>query len=70
MPNAGGIAQTDVIKWNFAVVDGHSIQLAFAAFQKVWGSRPKPPLISVAMVAGLADPDFLVECKAVAVVAI
>jgi enamine deaminase RidA (YjgF/YER057c/UK114 family) len=42
---------------------------AFAGFQQVWGARGEPPAITVASVAGLANPRFLVEVSAVAVVA-
>jgi hypothetical protein len=34
----------------------------------VWGNRPNPPLITAAIVAGLAHPQFLLEMDAVAVV--
>ncbi len=40
----------------------------FAAFQRAWGDRPDPPLVTAAMVAGLAVPDALVEIEATAVV--
>jgi enamine deaminase RidA (YjgF/YER057c/UK114 family) len=35
----------------------------------VWGTRGAPPAISVDVVAGLANPAFLVEITAIAVVA-
>jgi len=57
-----------VIKWNIYVVDGQPIQPAFEVFQRVWGRRPNPPLITLLKVSGLAQPDFLVELEAVAVV--
>jgi hypothetical protein len=50
------------------VVDGQSIQPALEVFQRVWGQRSGPPLITVAMVAGPAHPDAPVEPEAVAVV--
>jgi len=36
---------------------------------KVWGTRPDPPAITVAIAIGLARPEFLVDMDAVAVVA-
>ena len=57
-----------IIKWNIYVVQGQPIQAAFETFQRVWGRRPNPPAITVMFVAGLANPDFLVEMDAIAVV--
>jgi enamine deaminase RidA (YjgF/YER057c/UK114 family) len=65
---AAGAAPEHVIKWNPLLVDGQSIQQGYAAFQRVWGNRPNPPLITAAFVSGLAHPDFLVEMDALAVV--
>ena len=57
-----------MIKWNLLIVDGQSIEQGYAAFQRVWGNRPNPPVITAAFVSGLANPDFLVEMDAIAVV--
>ena len=57
-----------VIKWNLYVVQGQSIQAGFEAFQQFWGRRPNPPAITMAFVSALANPDFLVEMDAIAVV--
>ena len=65
---AGGAQLEHVIKWNIYVLQGQSLQEGFAAFQSVWGNRPNPPAISVMFVAGLAQPDFLAEMDAIAVV--
>jgi enamine deaminase RidA (YjgF/YER057c/UK114 family) len=65
---AGGAQFEHVIKWNLYVVQGQSLRLGFEAFQHIWGNRPNPPAISMAFVAGLAHPDFLVEMDAIAVV--
>ncbi len=56
-----------IVKWNIYIVQGQPIQPAFEVFQQVWGRRPNPPIITVVYVAGLANPDFLVEMDAVAV---
>ena len=40
----------------------------FEAFQRAWGHRSNPPIVTVAIVVGLAHPDFLVEIDAIAVV--
>ncbi len=57
-----------IIKWNIYVVQGQPIQPAFEVFQRIWGRRPNPPAITVMFVSGLANPDFLVEMDAIAVV--
>ncbi len=65
---AGGAGLENVIKWNVYIVQGQPIQPAFEVFQNVWGRRPDPPAITGVFVFGLANPDFLVEMDAVAVV--
>jgi enamine deaminase RidA (YjgF/YER057c/UK114 family) len=65
---AGGAELQHVVKWNIYVVHGQSAQAGVEAFQKVWGQRPNPPVVTVLFVAALAHPDFLVEIDAVAVV--
>lgn len=57
-----------IIKWTLYVVDGHALEPAFEMFRRFWGRRPNPPLITLAKVSGLANPDFLVELEAIAVV--
>lgn len=65
---AGGAGLQHVVKWNVYIVQGQSAKVGFEAFQKVWGQRPNPPVISGVFVAALAHPDFLVEIDAVAVI--
>ena len=65
---AAGAGPEHVIKWNLLIVDGQSIEQGYGAFQRAWGNRPNPPLITAAFVSGLAHPDFLVEMDAIAVV--
>jgi enamine deaminase RidA (YjgF/YER057c/UK114 family) len=57
-----------VVKWNILVVEGQDLASGYAAFQRVWGDRPNPPVITAALVKALAHPDFLVEMDAIAVV--
>jgi enamine deaminase RidA (YjgF/YER057c/UK114 family) len=65
----GGGAKLDhVIKWNIYVLQGQPPPPAFEVFQRVWGNRPNPPLITLLFVSGLAHPDYLMEIDAVAVV--
>jgi enamine deaminase RidA (YjgF/YER057c/UK114 family) len=65
---AGGAGLQHVVKWNVYILHGQSAQAGFEAFQKVWGQRPNPPVISGIFVPALAHPDFLVEIDAIAVV--
>lgn len=65
---AAGADLQHVIKWNLYVVQGQSMQDGFEVFQRIWGNRSNPPAITVAIVAGLAHPDFLAEMEAVAVI--
>ena len=57
-----------VVKWNIFVVEGQDFATGYAAFQRVWGDQPNPPVITAAVVKGLARPDLLVEMDAIAVV--
>ncbi|MBZ0308489.1 MAG: RidA family protein [Anaerolineae bacterium] len=66
--SAAGASLHHVVKWNIYVVHGQPVHVGFEVFQQVWGHRPKPPAITVAVVASLANPEFLVELDAVAVV--
>ena len=65
---AGGAKLEHVIKWNIYLVQGQDLREGFAAFQSLGKELGKPPAISMVFVAGLANPDFLVEMDAIAVV--
>ncbi len=65
---AAGAGPEHVVKWTIFIVDGQDFRAGYAAFQRVWGDRPDPPVITAAVVTGLAHPDFLVEMDAIAVV--
>jgi enamine deaminase RidA (YjgF/YER057c/UK114 family) len=65
---AGGAGPEHVIEWNLLLVEGVSLQEGYSAFQRAWVDTPNPPAITAAFVAGLANPDFLVEMDAIAVV--
>ena len=65
---AAGAGPDDVVKWNVLIVDGQDFAAGYATFQRVWGNPANPPVITAAVVNGLAHPDFLVEMDAIAVV--
>ena len=64
---AAGAGRDDVVKWTILVVDGQDINAGFEAFQRVWGPSARPPIITFAFVAGLANPEFLVEIEVIAI---
>lgn len=66
--SAVGANLTHIVKWNIYILQGQSPLPGFEAFRNAWGSRPNPPTITGVFVAGLANPDFLVEIDAIAVV--
>jgi enamine deaminase RidA (YjgF/YER057c/UK114 family) len=66
---AAGAELGDIVSWTMLVVDGQPLGPGFGAFQQVWSPDDAPPAISAAFVAGLANPKFLVEISAIAVVA-
>jgi enamine deaminase RidA (YjgF/YER057c/UK114 family) len=65
---SGGAGLEHVIKWNVYLLHGQPLEPGFAVFQRIWNRRPNPPAITVVSVAGLANPDFLIEIDAIAVV--
>ena len=65
---SAGASLEHIVKWTVLAVQGQPLDEGIAAFRKAWGNRPNPPAISVAVVAGLANPQFLVEIEAIAAV--
>jgi enamine deaminase RidA (YjgF/YER057c/UK114 family) len=65
---AAGAGPEHVVKWTVLIVEGQDFRAGYAAFQRVWGDAPQPPVITAAVVKALAHADFLVEMDAIAVV--
>lgn len=65
---AGGGSFTHIIKWNVYLVQGQSAERALKVFQAPMSKMKNPPLITGVFVAGLANPDFLLEMEAIAIV--
>ncbi len=65
---AAGAKLEHIIKWNIYILQGQDPRPAFEEFQRIWGARPNPPLVTVLFVAGLANPDFLLEIDAIAAI--
>jgi enamine deaminase RidA (YjgF/YER057c/UK114 family) len=65
---AAGATLADVFKLKLYVVQGQPLAEGFAAAQPFF-AKVAPPTIGFAFVAGLANPEFLIEIEAVAAVA-
>lgn len=65
---AAGAKLEHVVKWTIYVVEGQPPEAGFEVFQEVWENRGAPPTLSVVFVSGLANPGFLMEVEAIAVV--
>ena len=61
---AGGGTPENVVKMTVYLVEGSDPEEAFAAASRVWGRRPTA--MTVVMVSGLANPDFMIEIDAIA----
>ena len=60
----------NVIDWTFYLVSGQDPTPVIQAYRAIWGERPDPPMITMLYVAGLANPDLLVEVTTLALVPI
>ena len=43
---AGGAKLENVVKWNIYIVEGQPIEQGLEVFQRVWGKRQNPPVIT------------------------
>lgn len=64
---AAGGGLEHVIKWNVYLVHGQDPRAAFDISQQEWDSGRPPPAVTTVIVAGLANPAFLIEIDAVAI---
>ncbi|NPV01439.1 MAG: RidA family protein [Brevinematales bacterium] len=58
----------NIIKFNIHILQGQNPGDGFQVFQQRWESVRNAPAITVLFVAGLGNPDWLVEIDAVAVI--
>jgi enamine deaminase RidA (YjgF/YER057c/UK114 family) len=63
---ACGATFDNLVKLSIYIVQGQDLYRGFKASQKFLGNMTNPPAISGFFVAGLANPDFLVEIDAIA----
>jgi enamine deaminase RidA (YjgF/YER057c/UK114 family) len=57
-----------VVKWNIYFAKGQSAQAGFKVFQPVLSKLKSPPLVTGVFVESLANPDYLLEVEAIAVI--
>lgn len=56
----------NLVKLNIHIVQGQNAYGAFQVSQKFLGQNTNPPVITVLYVAGLINPEFLLEIDAIA----
>lgn len=61
-----GASFENLVKLNINIVQGQDITKGFEASQKFLGQSSNPPIITVLFVAGLGNPDWLLEIDAIA----
>lgn len=64
---AAGATVKDLVKVTIIMHQDADLQAAFGAWMKVWGKNTNPPTVTSLRVAGFANPDFLIEIEAQAV---
>jgi enamine deaminase RidA (YjgF/YER057c/UK114 family) len=67
--DAAGATLEDLVKVTVVIDQQADLRAAFGAWMNVWGARTNPPTVTVLRVAGLANPDYLIEIEAQAVLA-
>lgn len=66
---AAGAKLEQLVQVKIYLTGDVDLRPGFGAWMAVWGNRPNPPTVSGIRVHGLANPDYLVEIEAVAVLA-
>lgn len=65
---ASGATLADVFKMTIYMVDGQSLEEGYKAASKFLTRDVPPPIVSMIKVAGLANPNYLIEIEAVAAI--
>ncbi len=63
-----GAELDNIVKFNIHILQGQNPQEGFQAFQRRWGMNKNYPTITVVFVAGLGNPDWLIEIDAIAII--
>ncbi|HWU17520.1 MAG TPA: RidA family protein [Devosia sp.] len=64
---AAGAGLENLVKVTIIMQQDIDLNAAFGAWMAVWGQRTNPPTVTGFRVAALANPDFLIEIEAQAV---
>ena len=64
---AAGATLEQLVQVKIYLAGDVDIRPGFGAWMAVWGTRPNPPTVTGLRVHGLANPDYLVEIEAMAV---
>jgi enamine deaminase RidA (YjgF/YER057c/UK114 family) len=64
---AAGATLEQLVQVKIYLAGDIDIRPGFAAWMAVWGNRSDPPTVTGLRVHGLANPDYLVEIEAIAV---
>ena len=59
----------DLVQVKIYMKAGEDLRAGFGEWMKVWGQRANPPLVTGMFVTALANPDYLIEIEATAVIA-
>jgi enamine deaminase RidA (YjgF/YER057c/UK114 family) len=65
---ACGAGFKDIIKMTIYITQGQDARRAFEASQKFMYKNTNPPIVTALFVAGMGNPDYLLEAEAVAFV--
>lgn len=65
---AGGAKPDDLISLTVNLAGDADLRTAFGAWAAFWNGRGAPPVVKVVRVAGLANPDFLIEIEGIAAI--
>lgn len=65
--DAAGAGLRDLVKITIVIDQNADLRAAYGAWMAVWGQKTNPPTVMALRVAGLANPDFLIEIEAQAV---
>lgn len=64
---AAGAGITDLVKVTIILHQDADLRAGFGEWMKVWGNNTNPPTVTSLRVPGFANPDFLIEIEALAV---
>jgi enamine deaminase RidA (YjgF/YER057c/UK114 family) len=64
---AVGASVENLVQMKIYILAGQDLRAAFGPWMEVWGKRSNPPTVTGVFVTGLANPDYLVEIEALAV---